>query len=59
MKKMYTIIMKANNHVERIPMESEWASNIIAYKMVKEWGWDEAIILYTETGEVIKVYKKG
>lgn len=56
---MYTIIMKANNHVERIPMESEWASNIIAYKMVKEWGWDEAIILYTETGEVIKVYKKG
>lgn len=56
---MYTIIMKVNNRVERKPMESEWAANIIAYKMVKEWGWNEAIILDNETGEVRKVYKKG
>ena len=59
MKKMYTIIMKANNRVERKPMESEWAANIIAYKMVKEWGWNEAVILDNETGEVRKIYKKG
>lgn len=36
-----------------------WAANLLAYKYVKEWGWDRAYIMDSETGELMREYIKG
>lgn len=37
---------------------TEFSANIIAHKYVAQYGWPQAIIMNSETGEIIKEYRK-
>lgn len=56
---MYRIYFRTNTRHDFKDMESLWAANLIAYKYVKNWGWDTAEIVSRETGEILKTYTKG
>ena len=56
---MYTIHVYAGNRKELYPVSSLWAGNLIAYKYVTNWGWEEAHVVDDNTGEIMKSYIKG
>lgn len=56
---MYRIYFRTNTRHDFKDMETLWAANLIAYKYVKNWGWDTAKIVDRTTGEVLKTYTKG
>jgi len=56
---MYRIYFRTKTRHDFRDTETLWAANLIAYKYVKNWGWDTAEIVSRETGEILKTYTKG
>ena len=56
---MITIYMRAGNRVERKDMNTLWAANLMAYKFVNNWGWEQADVVDNRTGEILRTYIRG
>jgi len=58
-KQMYTIHFNTATRHEFRKMETAWGACMMAWKYVKEWGWDRAVVVDNTTGEIIREYIKG
>jgi len=56
---MYTIHFNTATRHEFRKMETAWGACMMAWKYVKEWGWDRAVVVDNTTGEIIREYIKG
>ena len=56
---MYTVYTTTKNATNSRVMNTLWAANLVAKDMVSRYGWDEALVIDNDTGEVLREHRKG